>query len=123
MTDHAWRPYTSGVKKADYLGLLLEHAQNVVARNEKRARALQPDEFLIELDGEMGQATQEVMRRVPHPAHVLLHTESSPGGFWKEADDWEGALFRAAFDCFEKDLRNYVLRILRGELPWPGGWE
>ena len=123
MTDHVQGPYTPGVKKTDYLGLLLEHAQNVVARNEKRARALQPDEFLVELDGEIGEAAQDVMRRVPHPACVILHTESSPDGFWKEADDWEGALFRAAFDCFGKDLRKYVLRILRGELPWPGDWE
>lgn len=108
------------MEKADYLALLLERAQNLVARHEEEARALSADEFLIELDGEIGAAAQDVMRTVPHPAHVILHTESSPGDFWKEADDWDGALFRAAFDCFEKDLRKYVLRILRNKLPRPG---
>ena len=111
------------MEKTDYLGLLLECAQNLVARHEEKARALPPDEFLIELDGEIGASAQDVMRGISHPAYVILHTESSPDEFWKEADDWEGALFRAAFDCFEKDLRRYVLRMLRGELPRPDGWE
>jgi len=117
LTHHACTAYSSGVEKADYLALLLERAQTVVARHEEKARALSADEFLVDLDGEIGAMVQDVMRTVPHPAHVILHTESSPGGFWKEADDWEGALFRAAFDCFEHDLRSYVLRILRNELP------
>ena len=111
------------MERKDYLGLVLERAQNLVARHEDRARALGPDGFLVELDAEIGGMVQDVMRGVSHPARIILHTESSPDGFWKEAEDWESALFRAAFDCFGKDLRRYVLRILRGELPWPGKWK
>ena len=120
MTHHAHKSYSSNVEKSDYLRLVFEGAQNLVARNEEKARGLAADECLVELDAEIGAAAQETMRGVPHPAYVILHTESSPDEFWKEAEDWEGALFRAAFDCFDKDLRKYVLRILRGEIPWPG---
>jgi len=101
-----------------WLTLVYREANLFIERNTPRDGTLTPAE-VDELEPELNQQLQEVLRSVEHPEDLLKHSllKTPPPDLWYGESNWQHVLLAVASACLLHDVKGVVHKILEGALP------
>jgi hypothetical protein len=106
--------------RSQWYAIILREANRFVAQREEALRAaLETEGHLRDFDAALEAQVHGFLAETGDIADLIRFSDrrDPDPALWRDAPDWDSAVFRVAYVCFLHDLGQAVEKVLNGQMP------